>query len=57
MQTLREPSLQAISVVNSVKLENRKYSEEIMEEGRLAHIRDKASQMDAKHNSCFQCDS
>ena len=50
MQTLREPSPQAISVVNSVKLETRKYSEEIMEEGHLM-------QMDAKHNSCFQCDS
>ena len=57
MQTLREPSPQAISVVNSVKLETRKYSEEIMKEGHLTHIRDKASQMDAKHNSCFQCDS
>ena len=28
-----------------------------MEEGHLTHIRDKASQMDAKHNSYFQCDS
>ena len=39
MQTLREPSPQAISVVNSVKLRKQNIFRKIMEEGHQIHLR------------------